>query len=399
MPSIGTLPIVPGMATEQGARRVLIGLILVSIALVLLVISPFFEAFFLAAVLAGAFQGLQKWLTRRFRGRKGPAAGLICLGFVLILLAPLAALTAFLVSQVIEGVEFITTTVEQRGLDGLLAYVPGPLRDSAERMLGNFQTRSAGVWATLQEQLTTRGSTAAQTVGGAVAATGSVVFQVVMMLIALYFLLTEGKQLVAWMESVSPLKRGQTTELLREFRGVTKTVLTSTLATAGVQAVAALVGYLITGVPVPIFFAAVTFFFALIPAIGAAVVCIAAALLLLATGHPVSALILAVWGIVVVGLSDNVIKPLLARRGMHMHGAIIFFSLLGGLAVFGAIGLLLGPLAVALFLAVLRIYERDYGRPSPRLEDPGTPPMNKPTQGTEWEPSGLTGSGEERPAH
>ena len=391
------------MATEQGARRVLIGLILVSIALVLMVISPFFEAFFLAAVLAGAFQGMHGWLTRRFRGRKGPAAGLILLGFVLILLAPLAALTAFIVSQVIEGVDFITTTVEKRGLDGLLAYVPGPLQDSAERMLENFQVKSAGVWGTLHEQLSTRGSAAAQTVGGAVAATGTVLFQTVMLLIALYFLLTEGKQLVAWMESVSPLKRGQTTELLREFRRVTRSVLTSSLATAGVQAVAALVGYLITGVPVPIFFAAVTFFFALIPAVGAAVVCIAAALLLLATGHPVSALILAIWGVVVVGLSDNVIKPILAKRGMHMHGAIIFFALLGGLAVFGAIGLLLGPLAVAFFLAVLRIYERDYGRPSSRPGDPGTPPLNKPTvgEGEEWEPSRFdehVDSGE-TPAH
>jgi predicted PurR-regulated permease PerM len=379
------------MATEQGARRVLIGLILVSIALVLMVISPFFEAFFLAAVLAGAFQGMHGWLTRRFRGRKGPAAGLILLGFVVILLAPLAALTAFIVSQVIEGVGFITTTVEQRGLNGLLAYVPGPFQDSAARMLESFQTKSAGVWGTIQEQLSTRGSAAAQTVGGAVAATGTVVFQTVMLLIALYFLLTEGKQLVAWMESVSPLKRGQTTELLREFRRVTRSVLTSTLATAGVQAVAALVGYLITGVPVPVFFAAVTFFFALIPAVGAAVVCIAASLLLLATGHPVSALILAIWGVVVVGLSDNVIKPILAKRGMHMHGAIVFFSLLGGLAVFGAIGLLLGPLAVAFFLAALRIYERDYGRPSPRPGDPGTPPLNKPTveEGEEWEPASF----------
>ncbi|HEX8824245.1 MAG TPA: AI-2E family transporter [Archangium sp.] len=379
------------MATERGARRVFIGLILLSIGLVLLVMSPFFNAFFLAAVLAGAFYGMHTWLTRRFRGRDGLSAGIICVGTVLALLAPLAALTAFIVSQVIEGVNYLSGIVEQRGLEGLLAYVPGPLHDPAARMLERFQTQSAGMWQTVQEQLTTRGATAAQTVGGVVAATGSVAFQVVMMLIALYFLLVDGRRLVGWLESVSPLKRGQTTELLTEFRGVTKSVLVSTIATAGVQAVAALVGYLITRVPVPIFFAAVTFFFALIPAVGAAVVCLAAALILLATGHPVAALVLAIWGIVVVGLSDNIVKPLLAKRGMHMHGAIIFFALLGGLAVFGAVGLLLGPLIVAFFLAVLRIYERDYGRPSERPGDPATPPQNKPTvpEGEEWEPSGF----------
>ncbi|PTL79294.1 AI-2E family transporter [Vitiosangium sp. GDMCC 1.1324] len=396
------------MASEQAARRVFIGLILLSIALVLVVASPFFEAFFLAAVLAGAFQGLQTGLTRHLHGRRGLAAGLICVGIILALLVPIAALTAFIISEVAKGVEFISTTVQQRGLEGLLAYVPGPMQGLVGRWLDRFQTESVGLWQFLQQHLSTQGAAAAQTVTGVVATTGTAVFQVAMMLIALYFLLVDGGQLVMWLESVSPLKRGQTTELLTEFRTVTKSVLVSSIATAGVQALAALVGYLITGVPVPVFFAAVTFFFALIPAVGAAVVCVAAAVLLLATGHPVAALVLALWGIIVVGLSDNVVKPLLARRGMHMHGAIVFFSLLGGLAVFGAIGLLLGPLIVAFFLTVVRIYERDYGRPSPRPGDPGTPPQEKPVlaeptvaEGEEWEDAGFhtNGGGAEKPRH
>jgi predicted PurR-regulated permease PerM len=391
------------MATQQGSRRVFIGLVAVSIALVLLVISPFFEALFLAAVLAGAFHGLHTWLTRHLKGKKGLAAGLITLGFVVVLLAPIAGLTAFIVSKIIEGVNFISTLVQQRGLEGLLTYVPGPFHDEAARMLERVQTGSAGLWQTLQEQLSSRGATAAQTVGGVVAATGSLVFQGVLMLIAFYFLLVDGRRLVLWLESVSPLKRGQTTELLAEFRSVTRSVLVSTIATAGVQAVAALVGYLITRVPVPIFFAAVTFFFALVPAIGAATVCVAAALVLLATGHPVGAIVLAAWGLFVVGLADNVVKPLLAKRGMNMHGVIVFFSLLGGLAVFGPIGLLLGPLIVAFFLAVLRIYERDYGRPSARPGEPTTPPQNQPVvgHGAKWEPSGphAEGEGDERHSH
>jgi predicted PurR-regulated permease PerM len=179
---------------------------------------------------------------------------------------------------------------------------------------------------------------------------------------------------VDWLESVSPLKRGQTEEILREFRLVATAVLVSSVATAGVQSVAALVGYLIARVPVPFFFAAVTFFLALVPAIGAAVVCFIAAGLLLATGHPWAALFLAIWGVLVVGLVDNIVKPLLVKRGLDMHGGIVFFALLGGLAVFGTVGLLLGPLIVSFFLALLRIYERDYGRPSAEPAAPPTPP-------------------------
>jgi predicted PurR-regulated permease PerM len=137
-------------------------------------------------------------------------------------------------------------------------------------------------------------------------------------------------------------------------------VLVSSLATAAVQAVVALVGYLIARVPHPFFFGTLTFFIALIPAVGAAAVCLVAAVLLLATGHPWMALFLALWGVTVVGLVDNVVKPLLVKRGLSLHGAVVFFALLGGLSVFGPVGLLMGPMVVALLLALIRIHERDY---------------------------------------
>jgi len=89
-------------------------------------------------------------------------------------------------------------------------------------------------------------------------------------------------------------------------------------------------------------------------------VCLFAAGILYVTGHPYWSLFLALWGVVVVGLVDNVIKPLLIKAGMEMRSAVVFFSLIGGLAAFGAVGLVVGPLVVALFLALLRIYRRDF---------------------------------------
>jgi predicted PurR-regulated permease PerM len=117
---------------------------------------------------------------------------------------------------------------------------------------------------------------------------------------------------------------------------------------------------LISSVPHPIFFATVTFFVAFIPAVGAGGMCLLAAVLLLAMGKTWMALFLALWGVFVVGMVDNIIKPLLVKRGLHMHGAIVFFALLGGLAVFGTVGLIAGPLIVSLFLALVRIYQRDF---------------------------------------
>ena len=72
------------------------------------------------------------------------------------------------------------------------------------------------------------------------------------------------------------------------------------------------------------------------------------------------AIFLAVWGVAVVGLVDNVAKPFLMKGDVEMHGAVVFFALIGGIAAFGMVGLLVGPLAVAMLLAILRMYRRDY---------------------------------------
>ena len=111
--------------------------------------------------------------------------------------------------------------------------------------------------------------------------------------------------------------------------------------------------------PHPVFFTGLTFFAALVPA-GAPTVSVLAALLLLVTGHPYTALFLALWSVLVVGMVDNVVKPFVMKGDIEMHGAVLFFALIGGIAAFGMVGLLLGPLAIALFLAILRIYRRDF---------------------------------------
>ncbi|NOK21770.1 AI-2E family transporter [Corallococcus carmarthensis] len=361
------------MASDQVARRVFVGLILLSILLLCMVIRPFAEAFFLAAVLAGTFYGLYSRLKRRLRGHGSVSAGIIVTGIMLALLLPLGGLTAFVVAEVSEGARFVSQTVQKDGMNGLVNKLPSGIRAPVSKLIERLPLEQAELDQKLQEQVTTQGGTAAKAVTGAVAATGTLILQTTMMLIALFFFLTDGARLVQWLESVSPLRQGQTRELLLEFKSTSVSVLVSTVATAGVQAVAALIGFLIVGVPAPLFFAGLTFFFALIPAVGAAVVVLFAAGLMFLSGHPWAALFLAIWGVVVVGLVDNVVKPLLARKGMNQHGAIIFFALLGGLAAFGAVGLLLGPLIVAFFLSVVRIYERDYGRPNGQLGDPATP--------------------------
>jgi predicted PurR-regulated permease PerM len=349
------------MGTRQTARRVFVGLILLALVLVGLLVRPFAEAFIFAAVLAGTLWPLQKRLSKRLGQREKTSAAILCVLVILALLLPVGGIGAFVVKETVAGARFVTETVRSEGMTGLLNELPAPLRRIANDLLERFPIEEEQIDETLKQQASAQGGKAAGVVTTALAATGSVLVQTVMMMIALFFFLVDGAALVAWIEHVSPLEHGQTLEILREFRKVSASVLISSLATAGVQAIAALIGYLISGVPHPFFFATVTFFLALIPAIGAGGACLAAAALLLAQGKVGMAIFLAVWGVLVVGLVDNLIKPMLVKRGLHMHGAIVFFALLGGLATFGTVGLLLGPLIVTLFLALVRIHQRDYG--------------------------------------
>lgn len=347
--------------SERRARRAFAILIALSILLMGALLFPFWEALIMAAVVAGALYPLQIYLQKRLRGRPRLAALSITLALVLLLLVPLGGITAVVARELVDGSRFVAETLKSAGVVGLIDSLPRPLQRLTEKIFDTFpQLEQTLETDAFEEQVGSQTGKAAAAVGGVVSATGSVLLQTVMFLIAFYFLLLDGRRLVAWLSGIMPLKNGQTIELLTSFRTTAVSVLSSTIATSAVQAVAALVGYLIARVPQPFFFALVTFVIAFVPSVGAGSVCLTAALLLFLMGKTGWAIFLAIWAVLVVGLVDNVVKPLLIRSGMELHGVVVFFSLLGGLATFGAVGLVLGPLIVAFFMALVKIYRRDF---------------------------------------
>lgn len=342
--------------TELAARRFLFALVVASLALVALVAWPLASALLVAAVFAVVLAPLEERLARALGGRRQLAAGVIVLAVLVLVIGPVIAMSAFVINEIADAVRFIVQTVRGEGLEGLLKELPAPL----DRWVATARERLGDVGQFLETQLRSQGGAAASAVGAAIAATGQLVFQAAMMLIALFFLLVAGGAVNQWLDETLPLRRGQTRELFAEFKKVSNAIIVSTLITAALQTAVAVVGYLIAGLPYPWFFAGLTFFMALIPAVGAAVVCLFAAFLLLVTGHPYMAGFLAVWAVAVVGLVDNIAKPYFMKDDVQLHGAVVFFALIGGIAAFGMVGLLVGPLAVALGLAVLRIYRRDF---------------------------------------
>jgi predicted PurR-regulated permease PerM len=344
------------------ARAVLIGLSLLSVALVAFVLYPFASALLFAAVLAGSLLHPTESLAGRLGGRRPLAAGMVTALVAVLIVIPASVLAVVLGREAIDAVSYVRATLASGGLPALAGQLPPSLRSLVEAL--HLPPDPVSVETLAQQQ----SGRAAAAVGGVLLATTNALVQIGAMLVAFYFLLLDGPRLVEWLAGTAPIGRARTYELLRDFRAVSAALLVSSAATAGVQTLVALVGFLLTGVPQPVFFALVTFIVAFVPMLGAASVSVALSGMLYLTGHPTQALVLLAWGLLFVGLSDNVVKPIMLRNRTEVHSAVIFFALIGGLAAFGIAGLVAGPLIVSFFLTTSRMCRRDL---APADEDDG----------------------------
>jgi predicted PurR-regulated permease PerM len=333
------------VARQQSAYRTI--LTLATGALVLAVALPLWQPLLVAAVAAAAVIPWYDRATRALGGRRQLAGAVFVVALVVIVLLPVAWVVSVAVREAIEAVDFIRNTVQQ-GPEALLAHLPDRI---AGLVRGAVDRASASV-EQLATALAQRGLQTVALVGGALSATARALVQGVFFVVAFYFFLVGGRRLAGWLASISPDPE-ETADLAAELARTSRSVVASLFVTALVQAIAATIGYVIARVPNPVFFGLLTFLAAFIPSVGTAIIALPLAGLVLALGHPWAALFLALWAIVVVGLIDNVVKPLLIKGGVHLAGAVLFFALIGGLALFGAVGLLVGPLAVASFVAVV----------------------------------------------
>ena len=185
-----------------------------------------------------------------------------------------------------------------------------------------------------------------------------IVAELLITLYVLFYFLRDGPSIVKWLRKHSPFSEKETTFVFDRVRDCLDATVLVHLLIALLQG--ALGGLMmgILGLPFPVLWGAVMAVFSLIPALGAPVVWIPAALVLVAQGSMVKAVILAVWGSVVIGLMDNVLYPILVGRKVTLHTVPILFSYLGGLMLFGFSGLVLGPLIVTLTWTFLEIWRQ-----------------------------------------
>lgn len=311
-------------------------------------LQPFWVPIVLAAWLAVMARPLYRVLAKRIHRRRG-AAALLTVLLVIVFLVPIVFVTLSLSSAALElGQRLLSSKSGPDALRLLASDGGGPSLD-----LHRLDTRQ---WLEFARQHGKSALSLAQTLFGAatVATLGVVTFVSVF-----YTLLLEGPQLHEWLLVHAPLPRGQFHRLTSVFDEVGRGLLIGVGLTALLQGAVATVGYFVCAVPQPLVLGLVTIFASLIPSVGSGLVWAPVSLGLLLVGRPGAAAAMLVIGCV-VSVVDNVMHPVLARYGqLRLHGLLLFIAMLGGIAVFGAGGLLLGPLFVRLAVEALTMLREE----------------------------------------
>jgi predicted PurR-regulated permease PerM len=338
--------------TIAGGALVFIAVLLL-IYFAYLTTRPVLLAIVLAAAAASLATPLFTWMVRRLRGRRRLAAVLSVLVLFVGMVGPLGFLGSVVVRRlVLEG----TALVHDLGQGGSL---------SVERLaprLGPLGPPFERAAAELRPKLMAAGPQIASRLGGFAAAAGRAALRigigVFLFAIALYYFFLDGHR---WREHVVrlvPLPPADTRMFFERFHQVSIAALVGNLGTALAQAAAATLGYFIFGAPVPLIWGAATLFAALIPLVGPALVWLPVAVVVGIDRGWLHGGGLALYGLLIVGTVDNIVRPLLTRRGLQLHPLWVFIAVFGGMLAFGFVGLFVGPLVVALMITVLDVYER-----------------------------------------
>jgi predicted PurR-regulated permease PerM len=335
-----------------------------------LTLEPIWIPVFLGLTIAVGVHPLQEKLLRdrRLSRHPGIAAALLTAVVMTVLVGLLAFLLFVVGSRVVELLRGAAERYQHGGTTGLLG-------DDVIAFLNRFGLDAASIQRRLAEILRDLAATLGKGATTVIAATFSLIFVFIFTALTSYYLLVEGSAGTAWLIEVVPLPDGQVWELVRNVRDVTRAMLFGTGITAIYQGAVAFIGYWIFGVDSPLVWAALTGVASILPAVGTALVWVPVSLFVLLSHHVAEGLGLALWGaFVIVFIADYILRPKLVGTRMRMNDLLVFIAIFGGVEAFGILGVVVGPIAVALFLSLVRIYQRDYRPGGP----PRTPDITEP---------------------
>lgn len=340
----------PPAGGPEAGPRLQKGVLLFVVAFVTVLFLLMIRGFLVALILAGVFSAMARpahvWLAERLGGRPRIASLVTILGLLLLIVVPVGSFLALVVSQAVEVVDAagpwireqsgrwreLTVWVESLPVVGQLLPEEGQLAARAADFAGQA------------------GTFLVSNLRAATTSTVALVLQLFVMLYAMYFFVTDGPSILSRILYYTPLEEEDERRLIAQFVSVTRATIKGSILVGLIQGALAGSAFFVLDLPGAAFWSTVMAVLSIIPVLGSGIVWAPAAVILASTGRVAAGVGLALWGFVVVGLVDNFLRPRLVGRDTKMHDLLVLLSTFGGLAMFGLVGFIIGPIVAALFL-------------------------------------------------
>ena len=324
-----------------------------------LVFRPFLTEILMAAVLATIFYKPFVALTRLFKGRQNLAALVMCLLLVAVIILPSVKLLIYGAEKSVVAYDETVTFFSNHSINDVFKndiFQKTPLR------YFNFEKYNFQDKAFQETLLTTVKESSSWLLSGATTAikeTTTFIFSLLLIILTMFFFFVDGKKMLNHLMYLSPLPNRYDQEIFRKFSVVSYTTLVSTFVAAFAQGVVGALGFAVVGFPVFLAFVLVSLL-SLLPYLGSMIFYVPVGIYYLLVGEIWRGIFVLVWGAIVVGLTDNVVRAYMIKDKAEINPIFVFFSILGGIVLFGFWGVIVGPLIVALAVTILHIYELEF---------------------------------------
>ncbi len=329
------------------------------------IFAPFFPVLVWASVLTVIFYPVFTKILKRTRERRTAAALITCLLVLLLIVLPVTSLAAMITQQSVALYHAVESSFSVPGGDAAARVErirdhPSVrwVREKAGRWFGvtdaDLENYARQIFSAVSKWIVTQGPSLLKGAGG-------MLFGFLLMFITMFFLFRDGPALVDLVSASNPLPEAYESEIIQKFRDVSYATFFGSILTAIVQGFAGALLFWSLGVPSSLFWGAVVALVSLVPVVGAFLVWVPMSTYYYLVGQTTRGIVLLAVGGIVVSSIDNVLKPLIIRGRTNMHPLLVFFGVLGGLQVFGFLGILLGPLTITIFLSFLNFYRLEFG--------------------------------------
>jgi predicted PurR-regulated permease PerM len=306
---------------------------------------PFMPYIVLAGILTYTLFPIYQFLSQR-TGKPGLSAGLAIILALLVMILP----TVYLVSELVDQVSGAYTTLKTDSLKQVGDYFSS---------LTNGQVDFQEILDAALEQVRQSIVGVAPNILGSIS---ELLLGLFIMFFVMFYGFREGQGFITYLKELLPLETGLKDSLFHQMRTVTQAVLYGQVLTAVIQGALGGLGLLVCGVPNALFWGAIMMITAFLPLLGTPLIWVPAGVGLIMDGSMTRGILLLIYGATIVMNIDNFLRPRLVSGRSNVHPVLILIGVLGGLRVFGFVGMLVGPLVMAILVALIKFYEQNYMR-------------------------------------